>query len=61
MPESGFQDSLILAGWKQVVPYSGDLEVKRIFGEPEQPADDPATGEDSQTDVEQILDGVFGE
>jgi hypothetical protein len=33
MPESGFRDSLILRGWKEVVPYSGDLEVKRIFGE----------------------------
>jgi hypothetical protein len=49
MPESGYQDSLILAGWKQVVPYSGDQEVKRIFGEPEEP------------DVEQLLDSVFGE
>jgi hypothetical protein len=33
MPVSGFQDGLILAGWKQVVPYSGDQEVDRIFGE----------------------------
>jgi Family of unknown function (DUF6162) len=33
MPESGFRDSLILRGWKEVVPYSGDQEVKRIFGE----------------------------
>ncbi len=33
MPESGFRDGLILAGWKEVVPYSGDQEVKRIFGE----------------------------
>ena len=33
MPESGFRDSLILRGWKEVVPYSGDQEVQRIFGE----------------------------
>jgi hypothetical protein len=33
MPESGFRDGLILAGWKEVVPYSGDQEVERIFGE----------------------------
>ena len=33
MPESGFRDSLILQGWREVVAYSGDQEVKRIFGE----------------------------
>jgi hypothetical protein len=33
MPESGFFDGLILAGWKEVVPYSGDKEVERIYGE----------------------------
>lgn len=33
MPESGFRDSLILRGWREVVPYSGDQEVERIFGE----------------------------
>lgn len=33
MPESGFQDSLIREGWKLVIPYSGDLEVERLFGE----------------------------
>jgi len=32
MPESGFRDGLILAGWKEVVPYSGEQEVDRIFG-----------------------------
>ena len=32
MPESGFRDGLILAGWKEVVPYSGEQEVERIFG-----------------------------
>lgn len=33
MPESGFRDGLILRGWREVVPYSGDQEVKRIYGE----------------------------
>jgi hypothetical protein len=32
MPQSGFRDGLILAGWKEVVPYSGAQEVERIFG-----------------------------
>ena len=33
MPESGFRDGLILAGWKEVVPYSGEQEVQRIYGD----------------------------
>ena len=33
MPESGFKDTLIRDGWKYVVPYSGDKEVRRLFGE----------------------------
>ena len=33
MPESGYQDSLIRAGWQLVVPYSGEQEVERLFGE----------------------------
>ena len=33
MPESGFRDSLILRGWREVVAYSGDQEIERIFGE----------------------------
>jgi len=33
MPDSGFRDGLILRGWKEVVPYSGDQEVRRIYGE----------------------------
>jgi hypothetical protein len=33
MPESGFRDTLVRKGWKLVIPYSGDKEVKRIFGE----------------------------
>jgi hypothetical protein len=32
MPQSGFRDVLILAGWKEVVPLSGAQEVRRIFG-----------------------------
>jgi hypothetical protein len=54
MPESGFRDQLILQGWREVVPYSGDLEVKRLFG-------DPAGETDDTDDVENILEGVFGE
>ena len=33
MPQSGFRDSLILRGWRNVVPYSGGQEVERIYGE----------------------------
>ena len=33
MPESGFRDGLILANWKEVVPYSGAEEIERIFGD----------------------------
>ena len=33
MPENGFRDSLILRGWREVVPYSGSEEVRKIFGE----------------------------
>lgn len=33
MPESGFRDTLIRQGWKEVVPYRGEQEVERIFGE----------------------------
>ena len=33
MPESGFQDSLIREGWQLVIPYQGDQEVERLFGE----------------------------
>jgi hypothetical protein len=32
MPQSGFRDGLILQGWKEVVPYSGAQEVRRLFG-----------------------------
>ncbi len=33
MPQSGFRDSLILQGWREVVAHSGADEVKRIFGD----------------------------
>lgn len=33
MPANFYQDSLILNGWKLVIPYSGDQEVERLFGE----------------------------
>lgn len=33
MPPSGFRDRLILQGWREVVPYDGAQEVKRIFGD----------------------------
>ena len=33
MQESGFRDSLILRGWREVVPYTGDQEVRKIYGE----------------------------
>lgn len=32
LPQSGFQDRLILQGWREVVPYSGAQEVRRIYG-----------------------------
>lgn len=32
MPRSGFRDGLILQGWREVVPYNGAQEVRRIFG-----------------------------
>jgi hypothetical protein len=54
MPESGFRDQLILQGWREVVPYSGDLEVKRLFG-------DPASDSGETDDVESILEDVFGD
>jgi len=48
MPQSGFRDRLILQGWREVVAYSGDQEVKRIFGE---------NGEDqrSEQEIEELL------
>ena len=56
MPESGFRDQLILQGWREVVAYSGDLEVKRLFGDPAEDAPD-----DGAEDVDGLLEGIFGE
>jgi hypothetical protein len=52
MPESGYQDKLILQGWRQVVAYSGDLEVKRLFGDPNDGVDD------GSPNVDQLLEGI---
>ena len=52
MPESGFKDKLILLGWREVVAYSGDLEVKRLFGDPFEGVDD------GSEDVDQLLEGI---
>jgi len=55
MPQSGYQDQLILQGWRQVVAYSGDLEVKRLFGDPSEPVDD------GSENVDQLLEGITGD
>ena len=73
MPQSGFRDRLILQGWKEVVPYVGAQEVKRIFGAtvapaaesdsvpwPELPAE-PAAEPAAEPDVEGIIEGALGE
>ena len=52
MPQSGFRDRLILQDWREVVPYDGAQEVKRITG------DDTSNDEDKK--VEDVLNGVFG-
>jgi hypothetical protein len=54
MPESGFRDKLILQGWREVVPYSGELEVKRLFGEPEEV-------DDGSENIDELLEGIGGE
>ncbi len=56
MPESGFRDQLILQGWREVVAYSGDLEVKRLFGDPAEDAP-----EEGAEDVDGLLEGIFGD
>jgi hypothetical protein len=45
---------LILQGWREVVPYSGDLEVKRLFG-------DPGDASGAEEDVEELIEGALGE
>jgi hypothetical protein len=49
MPQSGFRDGLILQGWKEVVPYSGAQEVRRLFG---------AGARDSAADAAAPTDGA---
>jgi hypothetical protein len=55
MPESGFNDTLIRQGWRQVVAYSGDLEVKRLFGDPSENVDD------GSQNIDQLLEGITGQ
>jgi hypothetical protein len=57
MPKSGFRDGLILQGWREVVPYSGAQEVKRIFGSDD--AGDSPT--DDQNTADEAIEGLFGE
>ena len=70
MPQSGFRDGLILQGWKEVVPYSGAQEVKRIFGAkapappgaiPDGIGTAPAAPEDAGEDIESVIEGALGE
>lgn len=59
LPQSGFQDRLILQGWREVVPYSGAQEVKRIFGtgtEDSRKADGP-----DAIDADKIIKDIIGQ
>lgn len=56
MPQSGFRDGLILAGWKEVVPHSGAQEVKRLFGNPEEDSPDQSS---DQATAEQAIEELF--
>ena len=58
MPQSGFKDQLILSGWREVVPYSGDLEVKRLFGDPSKESQESNDGSEN---VDQLLEGIIGD
>jgi hypothetical protein len=61
MPQSGYKDQLILQGWREVVVYSGDLEVKRLFGDPAgEEGTDGASG-DGAENVDGLLEGIFGD
>ena len=55
MPQSGFRDGLILQGWKEVVPYVGAQEVRRLFGAP------AAAPADAPEDLESVIEGALGE
>jgi hypothetical protein len=73
MPQSGFRDGLILQGWREVVPYSGAQEVKRIFGNnapaavpalPDGIGTEPAPASDSESqsegeDIESVIEGAL--
>ncbi|MEO8313936.1 MAG: hypothetical protein ABI645_03985, partial [Pseudomonadota bacterium] len=53
MPESGYRDGLILAGWREVVPHNGAQEVKRIFGNKDDagtPVEDQAAADQEAAD-----------
>lgn len=55
MPRSGYPDSLILQGWREVVPHSGAREMRRIFGAGAAPeADDSAV-------ADQLAQDLFGD
>jgi hypothetical protein len=57
MPKSGFRDGLILQGWREVVPYSGAQEVKRIFGDD----DEISSQDEDQNTADEAIQGLFGE
>jgi hypothetical protein len=54
MPQSGFRDGLILAGWKEVIPHSGALEVKRLFGNQDNDVQTP-----DQAAADQAIEDLF--
>ena len=57
MPQSGFRDQLILQGWREVVAYSGDQEVKRIFGDDGRRID--GESDSGEVDIEDILNNAL--
>lgn len=58
MPQSGFRDGLILAGWKEVVAYSGAQEVERLFGE--RPLEEAPAEPVEEVDLESLIDDALG-
>lgn len=54
MPQSGYRDSLVLQGWREVIPHSGAAEIRRLFGE-----DESSTDDDAAT-AERIAEELFG-
>ena len=62
MPGSGFADQLILQGWREVVPYSGAQEIRRLFGgRPQEQVRRPVPDEADDVDVGRIIDEALGE